>query len=80
LWTLALVLAVNSTLGLYYYLRIVLAVYSNPPETAHEETTLPAVTLSGSVALAALGVLIFWLGVLPAAFFQVIRETVATFL
>ncbi len=64
LWLLVIALVINSAIGLYYYLRIVIAMYS------HEEsqTELPSspVSLAGSAVLAALTLLLIWLGVYPA--------------
>jgi NADH-quinone oxidoreductase subunit N len=88
LWLLLVLLVVNSTIGLYYYLRIVVAMYRTPEDKAGEGTTgltpaeLPfatsSVSLVGGVVLAALTLLLVWLGVYPAPFMRVIKAAVAT--
>ncbi|MCX7985862.1 MAG: NADH-quinone oxidoreductase subunit N [Bacteroidales bacterium] len=63
LWLLVLLLVVNSGIGLYYYTRIVSAVFK-PAETS-EKIRLPLVS---SLALAFIIVIIVWLGVAPGGF------------
>jgi NADH-quinone oxidoreductase subunit N len=60
-----MVLLVTSGIGLYYYLRIVVVLFSRPEENSAPAAQRPAVGLSGGVALAALSVLLIWLGVAP---------------
>ena len=88
LWLLVVLLVVNSTIGLYYYLRIVVAMYRTPENKTGERTTglTPAespistfsVSLVSGVVLAALTLLIVWLGVYPAPFMRVIKAAVDT--
>lgn len=88
LWLLLVLLVVNSTIGLYYYLRIVVAMYRTPEEKAGEAATgltaaespiAPAsLPLIGGVVLAGLTLLIVWLGVYPAALMRVIKAAVDT--
>jgi NADH-quinone oxidoreductase subunit N len=71
LWAMVMILAVNSTIGLYYYLRIVVALYSSPElETPAEP---PAGSLAAGVALPALTLLLVWWGIYPYALLQVIE-------
>ena len=88
LWLLLVLLVVNSTIGLYYYLRIVVAMYRTPEGKAGDAATgqttaeSPIVTVSlplvGGVVLAALTLLIVWLGVYPATLMRVIKAAVGT--
>ncbi|MDE0184230.1 MAG: NADH-quinone oxidoreductase subunit N [Candidatus Poribacteria bacterium] len=88
LWLLLVLLVVNSTIGLYYYLRIVVAMYRTPEDkageaatglTAAESPTTPAsLPLIGGVVLAGLTLLIVWLGVYPATLMRVIKVAVDT--
>ena len=88
LWLLLVLLVANSTIGLYYYLRIVVAMYRTREDksgeaadgTASAESPVAAtsVSLVGGVVLAALTLLIVWLGVYPAAFMHVIEAAVDT--
>lgn len=67
LWALILMLAANSAIGVYYYLRVIVALYLAPMEdsTAAEPAPRPRVALSGGIALAALLLALLWLGVAP---------------
>lgn len=78
-WALVTILAVNSTLGLYYYLRIVVAMFlkSSKQETQHRARTL---NITGSFVLVSLALIIVWLGIYPAPLLQSIRSAVASFL
>lgn len=75
LWILVITLVVTSTIGLFYYLRVVTTMFSRPVEEA------PAygryLSSSGVLALVALTLLLFWLGVFPTPVIQMIQETVA---
>jgi NADH-quinone oxidoreductase subunit N len=73
LWLLVAVLIVNSAVGLYYYLRIVTALFSRP---GHVIPAAPATTLLGGGALAILMALLFWLGVYPGPVIDIIKKTV----
>lgn len=88
LWLLLVLVVVNSTIGLYYYLRIVVAMYRTPEDKSGEAATgitsaespvaAAPVSLVGGVVLAALTLLIVWLGVYPATFMRVIEAAVDT--
>jgi NADH-quinone oxidoreductase subunit N len=73
LWLLVIILTVNSALGLYYYLRIIVPLYTRGEE---EMTAMPRLSLSGSAVLAGLTVLIVWLGVYPVPLIQMIQKLV----
>ncbi|MCB1054482.1 MAG: NADH-quinone oxidoreductase subunit N [Acidobacteria bacterium] len=63
------ILVVGSVLGLYYYLRVVVAMLATPePETAASEP----VGASGGVALAGLGAVLIWIGVAPSAWLRIL--------
>ncbi len=69
---LTLVLVVTSAIGLYYYLRVILAM-ARPP-IADEASALPGSRL-GNLVLAALAFGIFWLGVFPGPLLDLIQRT-----
>ncbi len=85
LWLLLVVLAVSSSIGLYYYLRIVTVLYTRDP--AHVSAQVPdkremppawpQVSLSGGAALVVLALLLIWLGVYPSPLLQIIKATAA---
>jgi NADH-quinone oxidoreductase subunit N len=80
LWGLLIVLAVASAIGLFYYLRIVVAIFSAPEAEAESERPAPArvpLTFMAGLALAVLTLLLVWLGVYPAPMIDFIQTSVA---
>jgi NADH-quinone oxidoreductase subunit N len=77
LWTLLIVLVVNSGLSLYYYLRVVRELFRRPD--AARLFPAPALSLPGSFALVVLALLLLWLGVYPSPILRVIEATVTAF-
>ena len=77
LWWLVFILVVNSGIGLFYYLRIVVAMYKNAPRAG--QVTVPSLSLTGTVALAALMLFLVWLGVYPATLIHTVQWSVANF-
>jgi len=76
LWALVVCLAVNSAIGLYYYLRLVLVMYGAPGESSEarrEAGAAAALPITEGVALVALTGLLIFLGVYPAPLVQMIR-------
>lgn len=73
LWTLVIVLVLSSTIGLYYYLRIVVTFFVQQPEPRSSSGSEPAFSLSGALTLAVLTFLLIWLGVMPAPIFGLIQ-------
>jgi len=53
-------LIINTVIGLYYYLRVITALFSPPGDVK-----FPAITLTGHIVLAIVAVGIIWLGVFP---------------
>ena len=72
-WVLLFTLVLSSTIGLFYYLRIIVALYSQPEvsDVAAEPSTLP-LPLPATLALAALTGLILLLGIYPAMLWDAI--------
>lgn len=70
LWLLVVMLVVNSIIGIFYYLRIVAAVYSAPAGGGVREQK---VFLSGGAVIFALSVLLLWLGIYPGPVLAVIQ-------
>lgn len=68
-WALLFTLVVSSTIGLFYYLRILAAMYATSPAT---EPARPVSPLPATVALAILTVLVFLLGIYPAPIWSAI--------
>ncbi len=76
LWLLVVVLVIASAIGLFYYLRIIVAMVGAP---AAEDTYLasPSLSIVGGLVLAGLVILLVWVGVYPAPFIQLIQAAVA---
>ena len=74
LWLLSIVLVLSSVIGLYYYLRIITAMYSKKEEDEEKKSTV--FSLGGSVALAFLTLFLVWLGVFPSGLMFMIRTFV----
>jgi NADH-quinone oxidoreductase subunit N len=73
-WSLIIILVITSTIGLFYYLRILVALYSASSE--REASTQPVVPASGFV-LAVLTTSLIWFGIYPAPLLDMIqRDTV----
>jgi NADH-quinone oxidoreductase subunit N len=73
-WPLILTLVVTSVAGLFYYLRIVVALYSPAPEHA---ASIPRVFVGAACVLVVLAILLILFGVYPTPVFNLIRTTVA---
>lgn len=75
LWLLVIVLVLSSSIGLFYYLRIIVAIYAAPQggEAAKQRVHLP---LAGSLVLAVLTLFLVWLGVYPAPLIALIQSIV----
>jgi NADH-quinone oxidoreductase subunit N len=71
-WPLILILVITSVAGLFYYLRIVVALYSAPPERV---ATYQAAPRGGVFVLGVLAILLIWLGVYPTPLLNLIRAT-----
>ena len=72
-WSLIIVLVTTSTIGLFYYLRILVALYSAAP--VRQVFIQPVVPASG-VVLALLTALLIWFGVYPAPLLDMIQRDV----
>ncbi len=75
-WLLVIVLVIASAIGLYYYLRVVVMMYNRPAQEVEARTPAPAMSAAGGVALAALLVLVVWLGVYPTPLLNLIQSVV----
>jgi NADH-quinone oxidoreductase subunit N len=69
-WPLILTLVVTSVAGLFYYLRIVGALYADPTESTAPQ---PEVSRSAALVLAVLALVLIWLGVYPTPLLNLIR-------
>lgn len=73
LWALALVLVVTSAIGLFYYLRVVISLFSTEPTGA----STPALSAGpAAIALGALCILLLALGIYPATLSNIVERVV----
>jgi NADH-quinone oxidoreductase subunit N len=72
LWALIIVLVINSAIGLFYYLRIIAALFERKEEQAVQSVL--ASTRTGQAVLAFLLALLIWLGIYPGPMIEVIKK------
>jgi NADH-quinone oxidoreductase subunit N len=72
LWLLVIVLVTSSAIGLFYYLRVIVALYSRPPEEASRIAKV-RVAASGGIVLGTLSAVLLGLGVYPSALIRLIQ-------
>jgi NADH-quinone oxidoreductase subunit N len=78
LWLLAVILAVNTMISFYYYLRVSFMMFRDAPEgEAAAGRPLPSLSFMGGAALAVLTLLLVWIGVYPGPLVQTIQSMVA---
>jgi NADH-quinone oxidoreductase subunit N len=73
LWMLVFVLVVSSAIGLFYYLRIIVALYMQPAGATWRSRPL---SFGGGATLAVVAVLLIGLGIYPDAFIKMIQAMV----
>jgi NADH-quinone oxidoreductase subunit N len=73
LWLLVVTLVVSSAIGLFYYLRVVVILFSSGPESKVVEEKSPSFSPLGSVALVGLFLLLIGLGIYPAPLIHMIQ-------
>jgi NADH-quinone oxidoreductase subunit N len=86
LWLLVLVLVATSAISLFYYLRVIAAVYHRA-EPAPDETAIvqeygppPSDSVFGAGALALLTLAVIWLGIYPGPLIEIIQDVTGSFL
>jgi len=72
-WPLIVVLVLTSVIGLFYYLRIVVTLFSAVPE---RQSAMPRLAWGSAFVLGALAFLLIWFGVYPAPLLNLIRATI----
>ncbi len=75
LWPLVIILALTSAMGLYYYLRILVALFVLAP-SGGDRRPKPPLSFSNAFVLTLLAVLLFWIGVMPAPVLNLVRAMV----
>ncbi len=77
-WLLVVMLAVNSVIGLYYYIRIIAVMFEQTDIQLdqHHDVPNPAVFIVSGVTMALLAILLVWFGVFPEGLMTLIRSMV----
>ncbi|MBC5992051.1 NADH-quinone oxidoreductase subunit N [Pontibacter cellulosilyticus] len=76
LWLLVVMLALNSVIGLYYYIKIVAVMFSQT-NVGHERQALhPSAYLVSGGTIALLAILLIYVGVYPAGLMQLIEALI----
>ena len=81
LWALAVILVATSVVGLFYYLRVITAMYARPEETKAKgegEGCRRGALVAGGIGLGLLLILLLWLGIAPSQMITTIRTTAVT--
>jgi NADH-quinone oxidoreductase subunit N len=76
-WILVYALIIASAIGLYYYLRIAIALFQPLSEQAREATVVPA-PFSGRLVVLVAAFLLLWLGVYPGPLVDLVHGMAAT--
>jgi NADH-quinone oxidoreductase subunit N len=77
-WALILILVTTSAIGLFYYLRIVVVLYQQPTAGDRAHEPIPLRAPAAKLALAALTVILVWLGVYPTPLLRVIQTAIGS--
>ena len=77
LWTLVVILAVTSGIGLFYYLRVIVTLYTRPSEK-EIPVTAERVSLAGGIVLATLAAMLLWMGTYPSMFIDIIQMIIGS--
>lgn len=78
-WLLVIILVLSSVIGLYYYLRIITAMFSKQGDVSPEKRLKPRFSLPGSTAVFVLTVMLIWYGVYPTGLLSIIRLIAVNF-
>jgi len=70
-WTLVLILVLGSVISIFYYLRVIIAMYMRP--ASEDAPDLPAVPFAATFALAATLAVILWLGIWPSTLLAILQ-------
>jgi NADH-quinone oxidoreductase subunit N len=73
LWWLVITLLVASGVSVFYYLRIVVTLFSRPGDRQAASALEPATGFSGGLVLTVMTILLIWLGIGPGPLLALIR-------
>jgi len=76
-WLLVTMLILNSVIGLFYYVRVIVAMYAHPDEGPSTLEPASRTSWAAQALLAALACLLLWLGLYPPTWIDLIEAVVA---
>jgi NADH-quinone oxidoreductase subunit N len=80
LWLLLIVLVINSVIGLFYYLRIIVKLYTPTEQlqaiSGPQFGPAPSISFAGGFVMALLLLFLLWIGVYPSPFIDIVRDMV----
>lgn len=79
LWILVITLVISSAIGLYYYLRVIVAMFSPLDSKSRTPEITQSSSLSASLALGILVLLLLWLGLYPTPLINLIQSAISVF-
>ena len=80
IWALILILVLTSTIGLFYYLRIVATMFADKPANAERSSvTVIRLPVASAYSLLALTILLIWFGAYPSVLLNAIHTVLAGF-
>ncbi len=77
LWALVVILVLSSVVGLFYYLRVAIPMFSQPAGGTQRKIPVPASSGGASWVLAAVAIIVVVLGVFPSPVLQIVQAAVA---
>jgi len=78
IWALILILVLTSTIGLFYYLRIVATMFADRPVNAERSSvTVTRLPVATTYILVALTILLIWFGIYPSVLLNAIHTILA---
>ena len=79
LWFLLTVLIIGSSIGLYYYLRLIYTMLQEPHGTIANDPAAARLPVGLNVVMAAMTIAIIYLGVYPTPFIETLQSLASTF-
>ncbi|MEJ8803789.1 NADH-quinone oxidoreductase subunit N [Pontibacter sp. H249] len=74
LWLLVIMLALNSVIGLYYYIKIIAVMFSQANVSRERQALHPSAYLVSGITIALLAILLVYVGVYPTGLMQMIEN------
>jgi len=75
-WLLVLMLAVNSAIGLYYYIKIIATMFEPYEKERPSDQLYPSIYIVSGVTMAVLTLLLVWIGTNPSGIMDLIQAFV----